>query len=210
MAPLPLYTSPSLPNITLGLPATGPSAVSRLSRVCMVWGSCHSHIAWTLPVVPLQGAAGQQEAERLALPALQQRLSLFPGTHLTPYLSTAPLERDSGAAHNPLLQHMVLLEQPPTQTPLVTGERSAWHQALPAHRTWQGNLFHPCFPHFPHIRAYDMMHHVSLTELGGGHASYRSCPFKRRMRLLWVKLSKWQKHRPDLGGQSISISSKLY
>ncbi|XP_032713513.1 histone deacetylase 4 isoform X2 [Lontra canadensis] len=93
VAPLPLYTSPSLPNITLGLPATGPSA----------------------------GAAGQQEAERLALPALQQRISLFPGTHLTPYLSTAPLERDGGATHNPLLQHMVLLEQPPTQTPLVTG-----------------------------------------------------------------------------------------
>ncbi|PNI24791.1 HDAC4 isoform 13, partial [Pan troglodytes] len=64
-APLPLYTSPSLPNITLGLPATGPSA----------------------------GTAGQQDAERLALPALQQRLSLFPGTHLTPYLSTSPLER---------------------------------------------------------------------------------------------------------------------
>ncbi|XP_016059119.1 PREDICTED: histone deacetylase 4 [Miniopterus natalensis] len=93
VAPLPLYTSPSLPNITLGLPATGPSS----------------------------GAAGQQEAERLALPALQQRLSLFPGTHLTPYLSSAPLERDGGAAHNPLLQHMVLLEQPPAQTPLVTG-----------------------------------------------------------------------------------------
>ncbi|XP_036109973.1 histone deacetylase 4 [Molossus molossus] len=93
VAPLPLYTSPSLPNITLGLPATGPSA----------------------------GAAGQQEAERLALPALQQRLSLFPGTHLTPYLSTAPLERDGGAAHSPLLQHMVLLEQQPAQTALVTG-----------------------------------------------------------------------------------------
>ncbi|XP_037380186.1 histone deacetylase 4 isoform X2 [Talpa occidentalis] len=92
-APLPLYTSPSLPNITLGLPATGPSA----------------------------GAAGQQDAERLALPALQQRISLFPGTHLAPYLGTAPLERDSGAPHNPLLQHMVLLEQPPAQTPLVTG-----------------------------------------------------------------------------------------
>ncbi|XP_017393318.1 histone deacetylase 4 isoform X2 [Cebus imitator] len=92
-APLPLYTSPSLPNITLGLPATGPSA----------------------------GAAGQQDAERLALPALQQRLSLFPGTHLTPYLSTSPLERDGGAAHSPLLQHMVLLEQPSAQAPLVTG-----------------------------------------------------------------------------------------
>ncbi|XP_058389308.1 histone deacetylase 4 isoform X5 [Diceros bicornis minor] len=93
VAPLPLYTSPSLPNITLGLPATGPAT----------------------------GAAGQQEAERLTLPALQQRISLFPGTHLTPYLSTAPLERDGGASHNPLLQHMVLLEQPPAQTPLVTG-----------------------------------------------------------------------------------------
>ncbi|XP_072818074.1 histone deacetylase 4 isoform X2 [Vicugna pacos] len=93
VGPLPLYTSPSLPNITLGLPATGPSA----------------------------GAAGQQEAERLTLPALQQRLSLFPGTHLAPYLSTAPLERDAGAAHSSLLQHMVLLEQPPAQTPLVTG-----------------------------------------------------------------------------------------
>ncbi|XP_010614003.1 histone deacetylase 4 isoform X5 [Fukomys damarensis] len=93
VAPLPLYTSPSLPNITLGLPATGPSV----------------------------GTAAQQDAERLALPGLQQRISLFPGTHLAPYLGTSPLERDGGAAHNPLLQHMVLLEQPPTQTPLVTG-----------------------------------------------------------------------------------------
>ncbi|XP_073073957.1 histone deacetylase 4 isoform X2 [Manis javanica] len=75
VAPLPLYTSPSLPNITLGLPAASPSA----------------------------------------------RISLFPGAHLAPYLGTAPLERDGGAAHNPLLQHMVLLEPPPAQTPLVTG-----------------------------------------------------------------------------------------
>lgn len=72
--------------------------------------------------MPLQGAAGQQEAERLALPGLQQRLSLFPGSHLAPYLSTAPLERDGGTAHGSLLQHVVLLEQPPAQTPLVTGE----------------------------------------------------------------------------------------
>lgn len=90
--------------------------------------------------MPLQGAAGQQEAERLALPALQQRLSLFPGTHLTPYLSSAPLERDGGAAHNPLLQHMVLLEQPPAQTPLVTGECSAQC------RTHTEGLFHPVSP----------------------------------------------------------------
>ncbi|XP_077011718.1 histone deacetylase 4 isoform X5 [Tamandua tetradactyla] len=93
VAPLPLYTSPSLPNITLGLPATGPST----------------------------GTAGQQEAERLALPTLQQRLSLFPGTHLAPYLSGTSLERDGGAAHSPLRQHMVLLEPPAAQAPLVPG-----------------------------------------------------------------------------------------
>nr|XP_015288543.2 histone deacetylase 4 isoform X5 [Macaca fascicularis]XP_015288544.2 histone deacetylase 4 isoform X5 [Macaca fascicularis]XP_045223993.1 histone deacetylase 4 isoform X5 [Macaca fascicularis]XP_045223994.1 histone deacetylase 4 isoform X5 [Macaca fascicularis]XP_045223995.1 histone deacetylase 4 isoform X5 [Macaca fascicularis] len=104
-APLPLYTSPSLPNITLGLPATGPAA----------------------------GTAGQQDAERLTLPALQQRLSLFPGTHLTPYLSTSPLERDGGTAHSPLLQHMVLLEQPPAQAPLVTDWYLSGLGALPLH-----------------------------------------------------------------------------
>ncbi|XP_069716754.1 histone deacetylase 4 isoform X7 [Phaenicophaeus curvirostris] len=90
---LPLYTSPSLPNITLGLPATGPSS----------------------------GGSAQQDAERLTIPTLQQRISLFPGTHLPPYLSTTTLERDGGTAHNPLLQHMVLLEQPTAPTPLVTG-----------------------------------------------------------------------------------------
>eukprot|EP00070_Physeter_catodon_P032229 XP_028339123.1 histone deacetylase 4 isoform X10 [Physeter catodon] len=105
VGPLPLYTSPSLPNITLGLPATGPSA----------------------------GAASQQEAERLALPALQQRISLFPGTHLTPYLGSAPLERDSGAAPSSLLQHVVLLEQPPAQTPLVADRYLAGLGALPLH-----------------------------------------------------------------------------
>uniref|UniRef100_A0A8C4FGY0 histone deacetylase n=1 Tax=Catagonus wagneri TaxID=51154 RepID=A0A8C4FGY0_9CETA len=105
VGPLPLYTSPSLPNITLGLPATGPSA----------------------------GAAGQQEAERLALPTLQQRIHLFPGTHLAPYLGTAPLDRDAGAAHTPLLQHMVLLEPPAAQTPLVTDWYLAGLGALPLH-----------------------------------------------------------------------------
>ncbi|NXP26236.1 HDAC4 deacetylase, partial [Scytalopus superciliaris] len=99
---LPLYTSPSLPNITLGLPATGPSSAG----------------------------SAQQDAERLAIPALQQRISLFPGTHLSPYLSTTALEREGGGAHNPLLQHMVLLEQPTAQTPLVTD----WYlSGLPLH-----------------------------------------------------------------------------
>ncbi|XP_077169445.1 histone deacetylase 4 isoform X3 [Paroedura picta] len=90
---LPLYTSPSLPNITLGLPATAPSS----------------------------GGSGQQDAERLVIPSLQQRISLFPGTHLTPYLSSSTVERDGGTTHNPLLQHMVLLEQPTAQNTLVQG-----------------------------------------------------------------------------------------
>ncbi|XP_062972080.1 histone deacetylase 4 isoform X2 [Elgaria multicarinata webbii] len=90
---LPLYTSPSLPNITLGLPATAPSS----------------------------GGSGQQDAERLAIPSLQQRISIFPGTHLTPYLSSTAVDRDGGTAHSPLLQHMVLLEQPTAQNPLVPG-----------------------------------------------------------------------------------------
>lgn len=128
-APLPLYTSPSLPNITLGLPATGPAAVSQPPWVRAAWGGGDGPFHPSIAGCAFQGTAGQQDAERLTLPALQQRLSLFPGTHLTPYLSTSPLERDGGAAHSPLLQHMVLLEQPPAQAPLVTGEhRWAWVQ----------------------------------------------------------------------------------
>ncbi|XP_014449728.1 PREDICTED: histone deacetylase 4 isoform X3 [Gavialis gangeticus] len=112
---LPLYTSPSLPNITLGLPATGPSS----------------------------GGSGQQDAERLAIPTLQQRISLFPGTHLTPYLSTTTLERDGGTAHNPLLQHMVLLEQPTAQTPLVTDWYLSGLGALPLHAVVSGDRVSP-------------------------------------------------------------------
>ncbi|KAG8432545.1 hypothetical protein GDO86_016979 [Hymenochirus boettgeri] len=83
---LPLYTSPSLPNITLGLPASGST----------------------------NGGSGQ-ENECLSLPTLQQRLSLFPASHLTPYLGP-----DATSSHNQLLQHMVLLEQPNAQSSLVS------------------------------------------------------------------------------------------
>lgn len=37
------------------------------------------------------------------------------------------MDRDGGSAHNPLLQHMVLLEQPAAQNPLVQGES---HQSM--------------------------------------------------------------------------------
>uniref|UniRef100_A0A8C5FQM6 Histone deacetylase n=1 Tax=Gadus morhua TaxID=8049 RepID=A0A8C5FQM6_GADMO len=81
---LSLYTSPSLPNITLGLPATGPaSSVIR-----------------------------QDGESRLALQGLQHGIPLSPpfrpGTHLPAYLEGAGVP---GGSHNPLLQHMVLLEQ---------------------------------------------------------------------------------------------------
>uniref|UniRef100_A0A670YDC7 Histone deacetylase n=1 Tax=Pseudonaja textilis TaxID=8673 RepID=A0A670YDC7_PSETE len=90
---LPLYTSPSLPNITLGLPAATP---------------CTS-------------GSGQQDSERLTIPSLQQRISIFPGAHITPYLNSTAVDREGGSTHSPLLQHMVLLEQSTAQNPLVSG-----------------------------------------------------------------------------------------
>ncbi|XP_071400537.1 histone deacetylase 4 isoform X2 [Centroberyx affinis] len=96
---LSLYTSPSLPNITLGLPATGPASTV---------------------------VSGHQDGEsRLALPALQQGIPLtppfLPAAHLPSYLAASALEREAAgggtAGHSPLLQHMVLLEQ--AHNPLV-------------------------------------------------------------------------------------------
>ncbi|XP_045909392.1 histone deacetylase 4 isoform X1 [Micropterus dolomieu] len=96
---LSLYTSPSLPNITLGLPATCPASTV---------------------------VSGHQDSEsRLALPALQQGIPLtppfLPTAHLPSYLAASALDREGAgggtAGHNPLLQHMVLLEQ--SHNPIV-------------------------------------------------------------------------------------------
>ncbi|XP_056286777.1 histone deacetylase 4-like isoform X2 [Pseudoliparis swirei] len=90
---LSLYTSPSLPNITLGLPATATAASNVTSA--------------------------QQDG------SLQPALSLSPpflsGGHLTAYLAEAVAGTGGHGAHSPLLQHMVLMEQSPAQSPLVTG-----------------------------------------------------------------------------------------
>uniref|UniRef100_A0A8C6YDJ9 Histone deacetylase n=1 Tax=Naja naja TaxID=35670 RepID=A0A8C6YDJ9_NAJNA len=94
---LPLYTSPSLPNITLGLPAAAPCTVN---------------------------------SERLTIPSLQQRISIFPGTHITPYLNSTAVDREGGSTHSPLLQHMVLLEQSTAQNPLVSGTLPLHAQSL--------------------------------------------------------------------------------
>lgn len=70
-----------------------------------------------------QVASGQQEGERLAIAGLQPGLPIttpfIAGAHLPSYLAASALEREGGPAHNPLLQHMALLEQ--SQNPLVSG-----------------------------------------------------------------------------------------
>ncbi|KAM9710467.1 histone deacetylase 4 isoform 2-T2 [Menidia menidia] len=90
---LSLYTSPSLPNITLGLPASSPASTV---------------------------VSGHQDGDsHLALPALQQGIPLtppfFPSAHLPSYLASSTLDREGvgggTAGHNPVLQHMILMEQ---------------------------------------------------------------------------------------------------
>uniref|UniRef100_A0A673LZA2 Histone deacetylase n=1 Tax=Sinocyclocheilus rhinocerous TaxID=307959 RepID=A0A673LZA2_9TELE len=104
---LSLYTSPSLPNITLGLPATGPSSV----------------------------ASSQQDGDRMAVPGLQPGIPIttpfMPGAHLSSYLAASTLEREGGSAHNTLLQHMVLLEQSAAQNSLVAGQSGAHYWRNP-------------------------------------------------------------------------------
>uniref|UniRef100_A0A674AXP0 Histone deacetylase n=1 Tax=Salmo trutta TaxID=8032 RepID=A0A674AXP0_SALTR len=103
LSQLSLYTSPSLPNITLGLPATGPSSVSSYTHFSLI----------------LLTAAG-----------LPHNHSFIPGAHLPSYLT------DGGSAHNPLLQHMVLLEQ--SQNPPGLGgmplQSSSIHKLRGQHR----------------------------------------------------------------------------
>ncbi|XP_045914126.1 histone deacetylase 4-like isoform X4 [Micropterus dolomieu] len=92
---LSLYTSPSLPNITLGLPATATATAAS-------------------NVTSAQQDGGLQPALSLSPPFLS-------GGHLTPYLADAGAGTGGHSAHSPLLQHMVLMEQSPAQSPLVTG-----------------------------------------------------------------------------------------
>ncbi|XP_076017958.1 histone deacetylase 4-like [Genypterus blacodes] len=89
---LSLYTSPSLPNITLGLPATATATAAS-------------------NVTSAQQEGGLQPALSLSPPFLS-------GGHLSPYLAEAGA---GTGGHSPLLQHMVLMEQSPAQSPLVTG-----------------------------------------------------------------------------------------
>ncbi|KAG5833788.1 hypothetical protein ANANG_G00279590, partial [Anguilla anguilla] len=122
--PLSLYTSPSLPNITLGLPATGPSS----------------------------GATSAQDGDRLAMAGLPITTSFIPGAHLPSYLGASALDRDGGSAHNPLLQHMVLLEQSAAQNPWCRTSAPAPGHALraePRFRPVSGPWFFSATFHAP-------------------------------------------------------------
>ncbi|XP_029110029.1 histone deacetylase 5 isoform X2 [Scleropages formosus] len=137
--PLSLYTSPSLPNISLGLPASvAPTS---------------SHIAAPQKLSP------QQEAERQAIQAVRQGGALT-GAFVSPaplpaclppgaaHDSEAPATNSHGS-HSSLLQHVLLLEQARQQgallavpiygqSPLVTAERAPGGMRavgkLPRHR----------------------------------------------------------------------------
>lgn len=122
---LSLYTSPSLPNITLGLPATATATAASnvgspaaLLRVCpsVVWVCTFNYFPALLQVTSAQTDGCLQPALSLSPPFLS-------GSHLTPYLAEAGAGAGTGGhpAHSPLLQHMVLMEQSPAQSPLVTG-----------------------------------------------------------------------------------------
>ncbi|KAI1896536.1 hypothetical protein AGOR_G00095780 [Albula goreensis] len=135
---LSLYTSPSLPNISLGLPATVTAA--------------NSHI--TTP----QKLSAQQEAERQAIQTLRQGGALtgkFVSTSSLPACLPPGVPHDTeppaanSHSHSSLLQHVLLLEQARQQSallavpiygqsPLVTGERVSGSMRtvnkLPRHR----------------------------------------------------------------------------
>ncbi|CAG5898187.1 unnamed protein product [Menidia menidia] len=130
LSPLSLYTSPSLPNISLGLPT-------------------NTHIT------PPQKLSNQQEAEHQAIQSLRGG-----GALTGKFLSTSSLPAGVGheveappptshSAHSSLLQHVLLLEQARQQTallvpiynqsPLVTAERGVTTgmrgvNKLPRHR----------------------------------------------------------------------------
>ncbi|XP_059413749.1 histone deacetylase 5-like isoform X5 [Carassius carassius] len=134
-SPLSLYTSPSLPNISLGLPA-------------------NAHI--TAP----QKLSAQQEAELQAIQSLRQGGALTGKFISTSSLPTClptgaphdpepPSTSNSHSSHSSLLQHVLLLEQARQQSailavpmygqsPLVTGERVTSNMRtvnkLPRHR----------------------------------------------------------------------------
>ncbi|XP_064267732.1 histone deacetylase 9 isoform X9 [Passer domesticus] len=111
---LSLYTSPSLPNITLGLPAIQPqmSGVRECSRKSN-----------SFPL--LQASSSFKEKQKGETPPLRQGVALAGqyGGNIAPS-STHPhiaLEGKPNSSHQALLQHLLLKEQMRQQKLLVTG-----------------------------------------------------------------------------------------
>ncbi|XP_048464435.1 histone deacetylase 9-like [Rhincodon typus] len=95
-----LYTSPSLPNITLGLPAPTASSAS-------------SHI---------KASTTNQNTDRQAIPGMTAITGQFRGgAPLSSYLTPAPFDGKVNSTHHALLQHVLLMEQVRKQSPLTTG-----------------------------------------------------------------------------------------
>ncbi|XP_067859827.1 histone deacetylase 9-like isoform X3 [Heptranchias perlo] len=87
-----LYTSPSLPNITLGLPATAASSASS----------------------QINASTTNQNSDR-------HTIQFRGSTPLSAYLPPAPFDRKVNSTHHALLQHVLLMEQARKQSPLTTG-----------------------------------------------------------------------------------------
>uniref|UniRef100_A0AAX7SM35 Histone deacetylase n=1 Tax=Astatotilapia calliptera TaxID=8154 RepID=A0AAX7SM35_ASTCA len=98
LSPLSLYTSPSLPNISLGLPANTHITVSHC--------------------VPSQKLSAQQEAERQAIQSLRGGGALTGKFLSTSSLPAGELDRCS---YQSLVSHCALIIK--VQSPLVTAER---------------------------------------------------------------------------------------
>ncbi|XP_072365285.1 histone deacetylase 9-like isoform X2 [Scyliorhinus torazame] len=103
MNALNLYTSPSLPNITLGLPTPAASSAS-------------SHI---------NASTTNQNSDRHTIQGMNQGAALtgqFRGSiPLSAYLPPASIDGKVNSTHHALLQHVLLMEQARKQSPLTTG-----------------------------------------------------------------------------------------
>ncbi|XP_078277980.1 histone deacetylase 9-like isoform X7 [Rhinoraja longicauda] len=93
-----LYTSPSLPNITLGLPATAASSASSQINVSTANQTSDRH--------PIQGTA------------LAAR---FRRSNSSAFLPPASFDGKVNSTHQALLHHVLLMEQARKQSPLTTG-----------------------------------------------------------------------------------------
>ncbi|XP_016095406.1 histone deacetylase 4-like, partial [Sinocyclocheilus grahami] len=136
---LSLYTSPSLPNITLGLPATATNNVTSTqpdSECLSVTG---------LPISTNNFGKGsvlfccffnkvtstQPDSECLSVTGLPISTPFLVASHLPSFLGNS----DTANSHNALLQHMVLLEQSASPSPLAAGIGASPLQKLRQHRT---------------------------------------------------------------------------